>query len=424
MPLIPTPSPATITEILNFIRSPGLRYGASELLRNAPLGAGPMSTNRPGRIPLSRGASPRQNPGISGIGEGLGSTIGRLFSQGMPQQQAEDPLMSLYQSLLDQLQSPVNMPTGIDTEDLMNQVRKAIDPIYDQRSKSAQNQSARGRKEVEDMYRALSQDYERLAPQQAAQAQQAQQQVEQLYGQLRSNIQGDYSRVSKEQGDLFKQLGIEAALPDVLAEQQAPVTDALTAAAQNQAQQSQRYMDMGQADATYFREGSPIATMRGNEIRTDMLAELQDYLAQIEAERTSGIQTSYLDQLGQAQNNLLQQQQMANSEAGRRQEMLWQMLMSQIQGGKQTPLTPDTFMSQLSPDQQQSVGSAFTRLQRSPEAIYGKVEDKRNPVPGSFVETTPQWFMAQADEMLRRGEIDPTTHQALLMYLQLYYGNK
>jgi hypothetical protein len=375
------------------------------------LGQGGMG-NRPG------------SGSFSNIGAAIGNTArmaAGLAGNGQPQVQQDDPLMNLYQQLIDQLQSPVNMPTGVNTEDLMNQVKRAINPIYDQRAKSAEARTGRATGQVKDMYRALSNDYERLAPEQIAQADAAKKEIENLYGSLRSNIKGDYARVSDEQGDLFKSLGIEAALPDVLEEQQPAVDDALTAAAQNQAGQEQRYMDIGQEDATYYREGSPNATMTGNEISTDMLSQLQDYLGQVEAERTSGIQSAYMDQLGQANSQLGQAQQSAQGEMARRQEMLWQML----QGGmnqKQQPLTPDSYMAQLPQQLQQSVAGAFTQLQRSPEAVYGKVEDKRNPVPGSFVETTPEWFMAQADQMLKRGEIDPQTHQALLMFLQLNYA--
>lgn len=417
-----------IAEVLaRLVRSPRVQTGANVLKGLLPLSSGPLRSSNPSSISglgPSRGASPRTSQWYDNPGGMFGGIIGSVLSQnGQQMQQAQDPLMALYEQLLSQLQQPVDMPTGIDTEDLMEQVRKAIDPIYDQRSQAAQTRGRESRQEVQDMYRALANDYERLAPQQVAQAAAAQDQVEQLYGQLRSNIEGSYARVSEEQGDLFKQLGIEAALPDVLADQQAAVTEASTAASQNQAQQEQRYMDIGQMDSTYFREGSPVATMAGNEISTDMLSQLNEYLNQLEAERTSGIQSTYMDQLGQAQSQLGQQQQMAQSEAARRQDMLWQMLQSQLQGRnqQQSALTPDVFMSQLPPQVQQQIGTAFTKLQRSPEAVYGKVEDKRNPVPGTFVETTPQWYMAQADEMLRRGEIDASTHQALLMYMQLWF---
>lgn len=414
-----------VDTLIRLTKSPRVQYGTRQLVGKAPMAARPLQlpNSISGFGPRRPGASQRFDAGAAGrsVGGALGA-LGSLFAGGQPQQQS-DPLMDLYGQLIEQLQAPVQMPTGIDTGNLMEQVRAAIDPIYDQRIAEARGETQRGTAQVKDMYRALSNDYERLAPEQAEQAAAAQQEIEQLYGQLRSNITGDYARVSKEQGDLFKQLGIEDALPSVLDEQDDAVMEAARAASENQAQQQQRYMDIGNMDQTYYREGSPLATMTGNEISVDMLNELQDYVNQANAERTSGIQSGYLDQLSQAQNQLMQQQQMAQGEAGRRQEMLWQILNSQLsQRNQPTELNVDTYMAQLPPNIQQSVAGAFTKLSRSPEAVYGKVEDKRNPVPGSFVETTPNWYLAQADEMLRRGEIDPTTHQALVMYLQLYHG--
>lgn len=405
-----------IDNLLRLAKSPGARMLGSQFKGALPYGAGPIQTRQQagnaggGMFGASAG-------GLGGMLRHVGARAGAGQNPNMPQ--GNDPLMDLYQQLIEQLQSPVDMPTGIDTGNLMKQVQDAINPIYDQRSQQAQDQTGRATKDVQGMYRALANDYERLAPQQAAQAKAAQDEIKQLYGQLRSNVQGDYARVSEEQGDLFKQLGIEDALPSVLEDQQAPVQDTLEAAAENQTQQEQRYMDIGQMDQTYYREGSPNAIMQGNETSSNLQADLQDYLQQIEAERTSGIQTGYMDQLNNAQSQLAQQQQLAQQEGGRRQEMLWQILSSQLGGGKQEAMTPDSFLGGLPPEIQQGVAQSFTQLQRSPEAVYGKVEDKRNPVPGTFVETTPQWYMAQADEMLRRGEIDETTHQALLMYLQL-----
>lgn len=407
-----------LQEILRIItQSPRNARGISGIADRLPQVPG-LLPNQRGAAPrgsIGRGASSAMNPGMR-----LGATIGNLLTRGS-QQQEVDPISSMYEQLLQQLQQPVDMPQAVDTEDLMRQIQTAINPIYDQRASSAKGQDQRNRQEVEDMYRALANDYERLAPQQTAQAAANQEDIQQIYGQLRSNIEGDYSRVAAQQADEFAKLGITDALPSVLEDQQAPVQQALTSAAENQAQQEQRYMDIGAMDQTYFREGSPNATMRGNEIQTDMLAQLTDYLNQIEAERTAAIQSGYTDQLNQANSLLSQQQQNAQQQANRNQEMLWQMLQAQMQGQNPAALTPDSFMGSLPGQQQQSVASAFTRLQRSPEAIYGKVEDKRNPVPGTFVETTPQWYMAQADEMLRRGEIDPVTHQALLMYMQLYF---
>lgn len=417
------PDPSGIAYLLSRLtRSPRVQFGVSQLKNIIPKSFGPLvagpriqQNNRRGSTPNI----PNPDPGgvFGGIAGALGQTIGNLNQVMNP-----DPMTVLYNQLLDQLQSPVNTPTGIDTEDLMRQVQEAINPIYNQREQAAQGRYNRASSETKDMYRTLASDYERLAPEQAKQAAQAQKDIEALYGQLRSNIEGSYSRVSKEQADEFKQLGIESALPDVLDEQQAPVQDALTAASELQAQQEQRYEDIGQMDQTYYREQSPIATMAGNELRQGFMNQLNDYLDQLDSERAGNIQSAYMDQLGQAQNSLLQQQQFAQNESSRRQEMLWQILQSQMQGQQQQSLNPDSFMGQLPPQVQQSVAGAFTQLQRSPEAVYGKVQDPRNPVPGTFVETTPEWYMSQADKMLQQGQIDPVTHQALLMYLQLYFG--
>lgn len=409
------PNPMDIAKL--YMQLSSNRNIGSALNAAGPLGRG---INRGIGLLNSNGSG---NNTSAGIGATIGNLAGNL-STGIrtPQggQQQVDPMQLLYQQLIDQLSSPVNMPTGVNTQDLMSQIQGALNPLYDERATRAQGQADKATKEVTNMYRALANDYERLAPLQKEQAAAAREEVSQLYGQLRSNLQGDFSRVSKEQSELFQRLGIEDAAPDVLGDQQELVNQSLQSAAENQTQQEQRYLDMGNIDQTYYTEGSPLATMRGNEINVDLLGQLQAYLKQNEAERVSGVQSAYLDQLNQANGLLAQQQQQANSEVSRRQEMLWSMLQGTM-NGKQQALTPDTFMAQLDEGSQRSLAEAFTSLQRSPEAVYGKARDPRNP-SAPFVETTPEWYLSQADEMLRQGQITPTTHQQLLMYIQLYYG--
>ena len=373
------------------------------------------------------GASPVvgqwHDPNTEGAANAFGQILGIGGQLGQYMQQQNDPMTQLYQQLLDQLQQPVAAPTGINKDDLMNQVKAALNPIYDQRAATAKAQDQRGEADIKSMYKALADDFKATGAAQTKENAQQQADVASIYGQLRSNIEGSYGRVNQDQADLFQQLGITDALPDVMAKQAPAETDALQAAAENQAQQQQYYQDTSKADQTYYNEGSPIAIMAGNEYASNLLSQLTDYLNQNESERASGIQSAFMDQLGNAQNNLLQQQQMANQENDRRQNMLWQILQSQMKGNGQQASPLDQYMGSLPPQVQQSVAGAFTQLQRSPEAVYGKVEDPRSPVPGTFVSTTPQWFEQQADQMYQNGQIDAATHQALLMYLQLYYGN-
>jgi hypothetical protein len=398
-----------------------LRMLGTEAYRRMPYVASaarqiiPSSFQGPG-LTLSRRGVPGARPAGTfrpPLAEARNYKAGGAGLMGAMKQPA-DPLMMLYEQLIEQLQQPA----GYSPEDLMAQVRAQIDPIYNARRAEAEARTERGRGEVKNMYRALANDYERLAPEQAAQAQAAQEEVEAIYGQLRTDIEGNYSRVAEEQTELFEQLGIEAAAPDVLNPQSEQAVAAMNAASELEAINEQRYEDIGNIDETYWREGSPLATLTGTNVSRDMLFDLNQYVNQLEAERSSGIQTAYSDLLSQAMNQ-------ASSENSRRQQMLFEILQSQLsarQGAQQQELNPSTFMASLPPQIQASVGSAFNSLQRSPEAVYGKVEDPRHPVPGTFVETTPQWFLAQADAMLQSGQIDPATHQALLMFIQLQYG--
>jgi hypothetical protein len=422
---------ALIAKLMELVKSPQVQYGGKKLIQSAPMAGQPFKAGALSNINLSGlGAlfkSPPKPPSYGpegSVGGAFGAGIASALMQGGQQQQSQDPMMQLWEQLLGQLQSPVSQPQAVDKEDLMRQVQAALNPIYDQRIDQAEGTYDRGSEDITNMYRALANDYKQVGIDSAAQNKQAQEDVAQLYGQLRSNVEGSFSRVSDEQAALFKQLGIEDALPDVLGDQQAAVTEASTAASQLQASNEQRYLDQGNIDQRYYQEGIPLATLTGNEFNEDLLSQLTNYTNQTNAERSSGIQSAYMDQLGQAQNMLMQQQQMSQGEAARRQEMLMQILMSQLNSSaqqQQQEPTPDSYMSGLNPMQQQSVAGAFTRLQRSPEAVYGKVEDKRNPVPGSFVETTPEWYLSQADEMLRRGEIDAATHQMLQQYMMLYF---
>jgi hypothetical protein len=414
--------PGLISKLLSVL--PAAKYGYNRFQHILPTATGPLvSPNRS----YGSGASPIvgqfRNPQSDAVGNALSNVLGISGQLGQLMQQQNDPMTQLYNQLLDQLQQPVAAPTGINKDDLMNQVKAALNPIYDQRAATARAQDARGEADIKGMAQALANDFKATGAAQAKENAQNQADVAAIYGQLRSNIEGSYGRVNQDQADLFQQLGIQDALPAVTEQQQPSQMDALNAASANQAQQQQYYQDTSKADQTYYNEGSPIAIMAGNEQAANLLSQLTDYLNQNESERASGIQSGYMDQLGQAQNQLLQQQQMASQETNRRQDMLWQILQSQLQGNKSQASPLDQFMGSLPSNVQQSVAGAFTQLQRSPEAIYGKVEDPRSPVPGTFVSTTPQWYAEQADKMFQNGQIDAATHQALLMYLQLYYGN-
>lgn len=331
--------------------------------------------------------------------------------------------------LFEQLLGMLTGGVGVDEADLMNQIRRQFDPVYDARvaaiqsmMQRAQQRTSRGREDVEAMYEALGQDYERLAPEAAEQAEEAQAEVEDLYGQLRSNIEGNYSRIAQEQEEMFEQLGIEAAAPEVMEPQSERATEAMNRAAELEAINAQRYQDIGNIDESYYRQGAPLARLTGSNRSSEMLSRLQDYMAQrqseiaaAEAERTAGIQGAFTQLLQQARGQAAQQQ---SQQAG----MLWNILQAQMEAQQPQEMTSDLFLSQLQPQLREGVSSAFRSLERSPEAVFGKVEDPRNPTPGTFVPVTEEWWLNSVDEMHQRGQISDATRQALIQFLRMRFA--
>jgi hypothetical protein len=316
-------------------------------------------------------------------------------------QESTQELGDLYGMLLDLLTSS---GSGAGVPD--------VNPIYDNMIASAEGRVGRGREDIEGMYAALGDDYERLAPQQKKQAAVAQEEIDELYGQLATNVEGTYSRIAEEQGDLFEQLGIEAAAPEVMAPQAKAAAAGSARAQELGAINEQRYLDMGNIDQTYYREGSPLARMTGANLSSDLAFQLEDYVRQVESERAAA-------QVGA-------QQQAASQAASQQQsqaQMLWQILQAQLEAQNASPDTsPQGILSSLPPQLQYNVGTAIRQIERTPEAIYGAVEDSRHPVPGTFRSVTDEWWLEQVDKMYERGEIDDMTRQAIMMYLRAANG--
>jgi hypothetical protein len=328
----------------------------------------------------------------------------------------------------------------VDEADLMRQVRGQFDPVYDARIAAlremmglAEERTTRGRGEVEGMYGSLAEDYERLAPEARAQAEDFRQQTEDLYGQLRSNIEGSYSRIQEEQGDLFKQLGIEAAAPDVLEPQGAQAARAAAAAETFGTLAQQRESEVGRLESAYWKEGAPLATLTGSNMSAEMLQNLEDYLrmreqdiTMAEAERSSGIQQAYTQLLMQAQGQAQQQERW-------QQEQLFRLLQGQMQQGQQveSPFAdamsdvsnPDIFAQYLPQGQGQQFLDAWNSLMQTPEVRTGRQFIGQSltdyPIPGDVVPTTDAFMEGLVQEMLSSGAISPATAGQLIQFMRM-----
>jgi hypothetical protein len=95
---------------------------------------------------------------------------------------------------------------------------------------------------------------------------------------LKNSITADYTERLKEQVDMYKSLGIEAAAPSATEGQYADQASQLAQADISGNAEAQALAVQEQGDATYWNEGAGIAQMEGTERQADVITQLQDYL--------------------------------------------------------------------------------------------------------------------------------------------------
>lgn len=95
---------------------------------------------------------------------------------------------------------------------------------------------------------------------------------------LKNAITADYTERLKEQVDMYKQLGIEAAAPSATEGQYADQASQLATADMSGNAEAQALAVQQQGDQTYWNEGAAIAQLEGAEQQTNVITQLQDYL--------------------------------------------------------------------------------------------------------------------------------------------------
>jgi nucleotide-binding universal stress UspA family protein len=306
----------------------------------------------------------------------------------------------------------------LQQEPQVNSYANQVNPIYDARIAALQDLMSRaeqrvgqGKQEIGDMYGALAENYEELAPQVRQQAEEAQQDVSQLFGELRSTVEGHYTKVAKEQADLYRQLGIEAAAPEVLGSQGERQAEGMALADTLGAINEQRMADIGEIDESYYRQGAPLARLTGSNKQTDLMQQLEDYLANTSSEisMAEAERTSALAQLqAQAQREAAQQQQ-------QQMQMLWQVLQSQAQA-ENVELTPDLLLQQLPTQLRSEVSNAYRQIERSEPILANQVSGR---IPGTSVTTPDEYWLELAQIMYENGDISSQAYSALSQLIRL-----
>lgn len=384
----------------------------------------------------------RRSSGAMTKGRATGAPRGKKFSSGnlgmgAPTAQANplDQLLAMMQGMVGTT-GPTYEP---DYEDLMDQIRRQVDPVYDARraaidrlSERASERVGTGRQDVEAMYNALAQDYGTQAQQAEEMLGESQQEAQQIAGQLKKNIQGSYSRIAEEQAERLQALGQEHVMPDILAEQGADQAFQESQAAQTGAAAESFYNQLGAADQAYYQQGAPLARLEGTNRSADLLAQLEDYLAQAEAgqmelegQRTSDI-TSAFNQLAQQAQQFAQQQS-----AGQGQQQWGRMMdlfgiMAPMYGpqeqGEPVGTTSQIIASQLGLADQEN--TQFQRalseiIDTSPALLYGQVT---NPDTGESVKTTPAQISSIVRNYARQKGLSGRVENALMLWAESMSG--
>lgn len=213
--------------------------------------------------------------------------------------------------LMQQIQS-IDVPeTPFDQ--LLGQARSTasaqFDPLITELQGEMQRTKKRGRanqKEAHAMYNALASDIAAELPAITDQMARASKETQRMYDEAQAELKNQYDKQAEEQAALYKKLGIQAATPE--ATQQARDDQAYF---QNQStldekQSLQLLKEMKNSDVSYNRQSADNTRLAGNNIASDIGAQLEEYL-QTAGTKLSGLKASKESAI-QAMLSQLQQQ--------------------------------------------------------------------------------------------------------------------
>jgi hypothetical protein len=202
---------------------------------------------------------------------------------------SNQPSLADIMARLEALQDPSRFQPDINA--LSAQARSAADaqfnPVIAQlraQAASAQQRGERGKQEIGNMYGALSSNIASRVPVIEEQYAGTKQETEGQYQQLRDSIANQYNTSMQEQEEMLKRLNIEAAAAGTMPQQQRD-RDYFTNVAAKEGQTAQTALGMEERGATEFTSrGSDIARFEGTNRQADLMAQLADYINQVNSE--------------------------------------------------------------------------------------------------------------------------------------------
>lgn len=159
--------------------------------------------------------------------------------------------------------------------------REQYDPAIEQlrqQAQSSQQRAEQNQQRVGELFNNLSQSLKGDIPGIQQQYDQTTEDVAQRYQNLQQSIDQQYEESQREQEDMLKRLGIEAAAPDILPEQQNDAAYFQNRAA-TESNTEQTALGQEERGAVGFaRQGSQIARTEGTQRQADIMGQLSNLL--------------------------------------------------------------------------------------------------------------------------------------------------
>lgn len=193
---------------------------------------------------------------------------------------------------LQRLQDPGRY--AVDPAMLEKQARALVAAKYDpvfaalrSQATGAESRALRNRQQLGSMYEGLSQSLMGdIAPIQQQYAN-TQQKTADQYKELQQGITDQYAQSQADQEAMMKRLNIEAAAPTALGQQFKDRDFAVTQAMQQGQNVQDQLSQQGSGAVTYTRQGSELARTEGTNRQADLMAQLSDYLNQVQGQMTA-----------------------------------------------------------------------------------------------------------------------------------------
>lgn len=342
------------------------------------------------------------------------------------QQRATDSAISDIAQLESLLQNMSNFAMP-DLSSLKDEAWKSIAALYNpqisnlEKSMDSAKKRAKGAKrDIKAIFDDLVDYYEGQEKPTKERAKQYKEEAKQQAASLKQSIADDYAQRLREQVDLYKSLGIEAAVPSATEGQYSDQANALAVAENTRAAEEAALTQQEAADLAYWAEGAGTANREGAEYQADIARQLQAFLDKQEAAlaEVKGQKKAAYHQA------VMQLEQQAAESAARQQNELWNRMLelAKLKNSMSSSSNmPNRGLSgALAYLNDQRLGNIFQQYLAEAQ-IWGNSPQGKLYYGGRGPSTPEEWAQVIRDNAANKG-LSPADQLALWQAALRYYG--